>query len=193
MPAAVVLTSYLLKDRQKYENEKRSSFVNTAEESFTMSSTNLKRSKRRPREPENSQMAKLNKIRCTGVGYLAHLFFTFAILLIVDTPGSAQSGIENRIPEKLLRAYSALIDFNIQETKNQLALFSRTKKAHPFQWYIASMEASAQLLSTGDKNDFLQKNTSKIFILNTPVNSVRMILTGHFLSVKLRCNGHWLN
>lgn len=102
-------------------------------------------------------MAKLRKIRYTRVGYLAHLFFTFAILLIVNTPGSAQGGIENRIPEKLLRAYSALIDFNIQETKNQLDLFSRTKTAHPFQWYIASMEASAQLLSTGDKNDYLQK------------------------------------
>lgn len=91
------------------------------------------------------------------VSYMAHLFFIFSIPMILPMTGIAQSGMQDDIPIQLLKAYSSLIDFNVQKTQAQLDSFITKGSTHPFQYYIASLEQSARLLSTGDKSDYHNK------------------------------------
>ncbi len=99
----------------------------------------------------------VKKIHQYRVSYMAHLFFIFTIPMILPLTGVAQPGMQDDIPIQLLKAYSSLIDFNIQKTQAQLDSFNAKGNTHPFKFYIASLEQSARLLSSGDKKDYANK------------------------------------
>jgi len=99
----------------------------------------------------------VKKIHQYRVSYVAHLFFIFTTSLILPLTGMAQSGMPDDIPIQLLKAYSSMIDFNVQKTEVQLDSFNAKGNTHPFQLYITSLDQSARLLTSGDKTDYENK------------------------------------
>ncbi len=111
-------------------------------------------------------MALISKIQCTRVSYMAHLFFILAIPAILNASGMTKDSAGVEIPPVLLKAYSALIDLNVQKAGDQLNEFREAGGHHPFEWYIASLNTTAKLLTTGEKEDYLSQRELEDNYLN---------------------------